>query len=152
MELATWRPRNQPLIAFKDAKGVKDCAPPSVQTLLNFCELSARDRYIPNIQENCASSEKCEIPRNMRYRESRMQPDRNPPVYQFLLLWSSAAWGRLRPLESAVEAPFFTDVDRDRPVRAMTAGQPTAGTALFPRLNSLVPLVSIVSIVSTPQR
>ena len=25
MELATWRPRNHPLIAFKDAKGIKDC-------------------------------------------------------------------------------------------------------------------------------
>jgi hypothetical protein len=25
MELATWRPRNHPLIAFKDGKGIKDC-------------------------------------------------------------------------------------------------------------------------------
>ena len=40
---------------------------------LRFWDPWGRARYIAKIRENRASSEKCEIPRNMRYRETRMQ-------------------------------------------------------------------------------
>ena len=47
--------------------------PMRVQSLLTFRDQCARARYIAKIRENRASSENCEIPRNMRYRETRMQ-------------------------------------------------------------------------------
>jgi hypothetical protein len=47
----------------------KIAGPLRVQSLLTFCDLCARDRYIPKIRENRDSSENCEIPRNVRDRE-----------------------------------------------------------------------------------
>jgi hypothetical protein len=36
MELAICRPRNHPLIAFKDAKGIKDCSAGARAIFANF--------------------------------------------------------------------------------------------------------------------
>ena len=47
--------------------------PLRVQSMLTFRDLWARARYIARIRENRASSENCKIPRNMRYRETRMR-------------------------------------------------------------------------------
>jgi hypothetical protein len=57
----------------KMSKVSKIAGPLRVQSLLTCCDLCARDRYIAKVRENRASSENCEIPRNMRYREKRMQ-------------------------------------------------------------------------------
>jgi len=51
----------------------KIARPLRVQSLLTFCDLCARARYIAKIGENRASRESCEIPPNQRYRETMMQ-------------------------------------------------------------------------------
>jgi hypothetical protein len=61
MESGNWRPRNLPLIAFKDAKGVKDGRALRVPSLLTFRDLWVRARYIARIRENRARSDNREI-------------------------------------------------------------------------------------------
>ena len=45
----------------------KIAGPLRVQSLVTFCDLCARARYIAKIRENRASSENCEIPLGVRY-------------------------------------------------------------------------------------